>query len=272
MPARGAAPGFVAAPRGTPSPAAPARVPRAAMIASSRSDCRIGLVRYAATPSSRQRAASPACPAEESIMTCARSGRGSCPDRLRQREAVHLRHHRVQQHQRRTAGRASRPAPGRERRRPALRRRRLHSPVGEHFLQDAPVGARCRPPPARAAPAAGTARAVPALTRTSAARAEPDGEVEGAALAPPRSPPRCGRPSIAPAAPRSPAPARCRRTCASWSCPPGRTPRRSASCFSGGMPMPVSRTAKWRRTSRVRAEGSGQPSCPSASCPSALRL
>ena len=39
---------------------------------------------------------------------------------------------------------------------------------------------------------------------------------------------------------------------ASSSCRPGRRPRRSAVCFSGGMPMPVSRTGKCRKTGRQR--------------------
>ena len=47
---------------------------------------------------------------------------------------------------------------------------------------------------------------------------------------------------------RSPAPGRCRRTCASSSCRPARTPRRSACCLSGGMPMPVSRDREVQAT------------------------
>ena len=58
---------------------------------------------------------------------------------------------------------------------------------------------------------------------------------------------------LRPAATRSPGPGRCRRTCASSSRRPARRPRRSAPACSGGMPMPVSRTAKCSATSACLA-------------------
>ena len=65
---------------------------------------------------------------------------GPLPDLFGQAEAVHLRHHRVQQHQRERVARRQRALHLRQRRPRALGHRRPHAPVGEHFLQDAPVG------------------------------------------------------------------------------------------------------------------------------------
>src|SRR6266849_6710115 len=54
------------------------RAPSTRAIASRSSDCRIGFMRYAATPSSLQRAASPRWPAEVSIMMVAADEPGLC--------------------------------------------------------------------------------------------------------------------------------------------------------------------------------------------------
>ena len=73
----------------------------------------IGLVRYAAMPSSRQRAESPYC-ARRGQHHDRRAGQlGLRRDLLRDREAVHVRHVRVEQHQRerRAASRGRAPAP-----------------------------------------------------------------------------------------------------------------------------------------------------------------
>ena len=91
-------------------------------------------------PNSRQRAASPLCPAEVSIMMVNLAQVGLLTEALHQREAVHARHLRVHQQQ----GKADAPAIGFLKHgdgfRSAGRQLRPHTPVAQHLSQNATVG------------------------------------------------------------------------------------------------------------------------------------
>ena len=168
-------------------------------------------------------------------------------DPLGEGEAVHLGHHGIQKHQGERRSRLARLLEGGQRLAAPLDDGRPHPPVGEHFLEDPPVGGVVvHDQDGQAVHAGGLRRRRPRHRTTR--RGEPRREVERASRGRPGSPARSPRPSSGPAGPRSPDPAPCRRTCGWWTCRPGRRPRR-ASAAVGGIPMPVSLTAKWRQTS-----------------------
>ena len=181
----------------------------------------------------------------------------TCRDPLGQGEAVHLGHHDVEQHQARTALRP----------RPACRRASSASRPPSTTSASSPsrpaarAGCagwwRCRRRPGRAGP--GSRRGTCLHERPAVRQAEPRGEVERAAPARARSRPRSARPSARPAATRSPGPARCRRTGASSSRRPGRTPRRSAPASRRGC------RCRCRATREVQADLVGRRPRDSAS-------
>ena len=163
-------------------------------------------------------------------------------DALGQGEAVHLRHEGVEQHQReRLAGRRRLPQGG-QRRRAAVHRQAGRMPQLPStssrmrrlvaLSSTTSTGRPCRRPAGAAADRG----------HRAGRQAEAGREVEGAALAGLALDPDPAAHQSAPAATRWPGPGRCRRTCAWSSRRPARRPRRSAACFSAGMPMPVSRT------------------------------
>ena len=139
----------------------------------------------------------------------------------------------------------SRVAAPQRRRPPATARRR--TPAAELVAQDARGWSRCRPRPARAAP-----RGSPVAARRRRGLARPRSsahrEPERAALARLALDADLAAHQLDELLARSPAPGRCRRSGASSSRRPGRTARTAASSASGGMPMPVSVTAKRSRT------------------------
>ena len=125
--------------------------------------------------------------------------------------------------------------------------RRFHAPAREHLFEDAAVGGVVVDDERReAAREVGGRRSAGDAPRLGW-RPKRGGEVERAAASGLALDPDPPAHQLDQARARSPGRGRCRRTGGWSSRRPARRGRRSACCFSAGMPMPVSVTVKWRQ-------------------------